>query len=52
MLFWVVLMVFALPLIKYLFSLRTDKKQDQRQLMKIQQRLKEIEERNKKKTGL
>jgi len=49
MIFWVVLMAFALPLIKYLFSLRDDKKRDQRALMKIQQHLKEIEKRNKKK---
>ena len=52
MIFWIVLIVFGIPLIQYLFSLYNDKKQNQRKLTKIQQRLKEIEARNKKNTDL
>ena len=43
------MLVFALPLIKYLIELSGDKKATDHKLEKIQKRLKEIEERNTRK---
>ena len=45
MLYWAILLVFALPLIMYLIQLRSDKIARNRKLDKIQKRLNELEKR-------
>ena len=49
MLWWVIMLVFGLPLVKYLIELYDDKKATNHKLEKIKKRLKEIEERDAKK---
>jgi cell division protein FtsL len=46
MLMWIILLIFALPLISYLIELNTEKKSTNRKLKKIQKRLKELERKN------
>ncbi len=45
MLFWAILFVFALPLVQYLLTIRTEKKATNTKLKRIQKRLKELEEK-------
>lgn len=49
MLWWIILLAFGFPLIKYLFELYEEKKANNQKLDKIQKRLKEIEQRDAKK---